>query len=137
MQTVQTVLMTVLTLGQTLCDVFAAVRDSSMLYLYQGSCHQADRLSKRSKHAQFNPSWPSTDLSPGVSMPGGEPRIPLHTLSHHQSILHPSGSRTTSMPCFISRHNGETRVSSKTKDGNTTRKADKQPNLLDLQQLTN
>lgn len=90
MQTVQTVLMTVLTLGQTLCDVFAAVRDSSMLYLYQGSCHQADRLSKRSKHAQFNPSWPSTDLSPGVSMPGGEPRylcIPSPTTSPSSTPL--------------------------------------------------
>lgn len=123
-------LMTGLTLGQTLCDVFAAVRGSSMLYLPQGSCHQADRLSKRSKHAQFNPSWPSTHLSPSVSMPGAEPvgvcKTPPCTLSHHHSILHPAGSRTTPTPCVVSRHDGETRVSSKTKDGSRTRKADKQ-----------
>lgn len=57
--------MTVLTLGRTLCDVFAAVRGSSMQYLHQGSCHQADMLSTRSKQAQFNLSCPSTDLTPG------------------------------------------------------------------------
>lgn len=55
-----------LTLGQMLCDVFAAVKGCFMLFLCQSSCPQKDRLSKRSKRAKINPSYSISDLLPLV-----------------------------------------------------------------------